>query len=325
MKARRRKMLLGAMTAALFFIGFPEAGSGAYPDRPITLICPYAGGEYGIRPFAEYAEKALGQPVVMVTKAGASATLASGILAAAKPDGYTIGQITFGPLTMGPHLYNINYDPFKSFEYIIGYGKWEYGPTVKADSPFKTLKDLVTYAKANPGKVKYSTVGLATPTHFGMVHLAKAEGLKWEVVVFKDVQGAVTAGLGGHVQVISQTASSMLPYMKAGQARLLASFGDTRWKFAPDAPTARELGYNFDVVSWLSFGAPKGVPKEIMERLRHVFKRAMEDPELIATMEKLYMCLVYRTPEEFQKLVEVGYKENEDIIRELGLHKSQKK
>jgi len=325
METHRRGVVLSLLMAAAFFPGFLGISWGAYPDRPITLICPYAGGEYGIRPFAEYVEKALGQPVIMVTKAGASATLASGILAASKPDGYTIGQITFGPLTMGPHLYNINYDPFNSFEFIIGYGKWEYGPTVKSDSPFKTLKDLVTYAKANPGKVKYSTVGLATPTHFGMVHLAKAEGIKWEVVVFKDVQGAVTAGLGGHVQVISQTASTMIPYIKAGQARLLASFSDTRWKWVPEAPTARELGYNFDVVSWLSFGAPKGVPKDIMERLRHVFKRAMEDPELMATMDKVYMPMAYRTPEEFKKLVEVGYKENEAMIRELGLHKSQKK
>jgi tripartite-type tricarboxylate transporter receptor subunit TctC len=320
-----KKITFFSLFVISILLGSLGIAQAAYPERPITMICPYAGGEYAIRPFADYVEKALGQPVIMVTKAGASATLACSLLAAAKPDGYTIGQISFGPVTMGPHLYNIGYDPLNAFEYIIGYGKWEYGPTVRMDSPFKTLKDLVDYAKANPGKIKYSTVGLATPTHFGMVHLAKAAGVKWEVVVFKDVSGAVTAGLGGHLQVISQTTSTMVPYLKAGQVRMLASFSDVRCQLVPDVPTARELGYNFDVVSWLSFGAPKGVPKEIMEKLRHVFKKAVEDPALLATMEKIHAVIVYRTPEQFKKLVEVGYVENEKIIRELGLHKSQKK
>jgi tripartite-type tricarboxylate transporter receptor subunit TctC len=313
------------LLAVASLLVLPCPGQGAYPERPITMICPYAGGEYALRPFTNYVEKALGQPVIIQTKAGASATLACGTLAAARPDGYTLGQITFGPLTMGPHLYNVAYDPFNSFEFIMGYGKWEYGPCVRLDSAFKTLKDLVTYAKAHPGEIKYSTVGLATPTHFGMVHLAKAEGIKWEVVVFKEVQGAITAGLGGHVQVVSQTTGTMMPYIKAGQARLLASFSDVRSKWAPEIPTARELGYPFDVVSWLSFGAPKGVPKEIMEKLRHVFNKAMQDPEVLALMDKIFVSLVYRTPEEFKKLVEIGYGENEKVIRALGLHKSQKK
>jgi len=325
MERSKRNIIFSCLLAVAILFGFSAITRAAYPERPITMICPYAGGEYALRPVANYVEKALGQPVIIVTKAGASATIACGLLASAKPDGYTLGQITFGPVTMGPHLYNINYDPLNSFEYIIGYGKWEYGPCVRSDSPFKTLKDLVDYAKANPGIIKYSTVGLATPTHFGMVHLAKAEGIKWEVVVFKDVQGAVTAGLGGHLQVVSQTTGTMLPYIKAGQVRLLASFSDVRCKWAPDIPTARDLGYNFDVVSWLSFGTPKGVPKEIMEKLRTVFKKAVNDPEVLSLMDKIFVNIAYRTPEEFKKLVEIGYKENEKVIRELGLHKSQQK
>jgi len=325
MGSKKWDRIICSLLAAASLLGFSGMARAEYPERPITLICPYAGGEYALRPFTNYVEKALGQPVILLTKAGASATLACGTLAAARPDGYTLGQITFGPLTMGPHLYNVTYDPFNSFEFIMGYGKWEYGPTVRSDSPFKTLKDLVTYAQAHPGEIKYSTVGLATPTHFGMVHLAKAEGIKWEVVVFKEVQGAVTAGLGGHVQVVSQTTGTMMPYIKAGQVRLLASFSDVRSKWAPDIPTARELGYDFDVVSWLSFGAPKGVPKETMEKLREVFKKAMQDPEVRSLMDKIFVSLVYRTPEEFKKLVEIGYTENEKVIRYLGLHKSQKK
>jgi tripartite-type tricarboxylate transporter receptor subunit TctC len=127
------------------------------------------------------------------------------------------------------------------------------------------------------------------------------------------------------VQVISQTNSTMLPYIRAGQVRMLASYSDARSKWMPEIPTARELGYNFDVVSWLSFGTPKGVPKDIMEKLRTVFKKAMNDPEVMSQMDKIFLPLIYRTPEQVKKLVEVGYKENEKVIRDLGLHKSQQK
>ncbi len=327
MKSRKEACIFVFVLTAVLFCGFLSGARGEYPERPITMICPYAGGtaDASLRALANHAEKTLGQPIVVNNKPGASGGLAAGLIAAARPDGYTIGMITFGPLTMGPHMWDITYDPFKSFEYILAFGKYMYGPCVRSDSPFKTLKDLVNHAKANPGKMKYSTVGLATPTHFGMMQLAKIEGIKWDVVVFKEVQGAVTACLGGHVDIVSQTPSAVVPSIKAGQLRLLASMSDTRWKWVPEVPTVRELGYNFDVVSWLALAAPKGVSKNIMEKLNHAFNKALEDPEFLKIMDRIYVPVVYRTADEFKKLVAEGYKENEKLIRELGLHKSQKK
>jgi len=299
----------------------------AYPERPITMYCPYSGGtaDASLRALSNYVEKNLGQPVVVLNRPGASGSKAAGLLASSKPDGYTLGMVTFGPLTMAPHMYTISYDPFKAFDHIMAFGKYMYGPCVRTDSPFKTLKDLVQYAKANPGKVKYSTVGLATPTHFGMQRLAQVAGLKWEVVVFKQVQEAVTACLGGHLQVVSQTPAAVVPLIKSGQLRLLASMSDTRWKWVPDAPTVRELGYDYDVVSWLGISAPKGTPKEILDKLKSVFKAALDDPEFLKLMDRIYVPVVYRTAEEYNKLAEVGYKENEEMIKSLGLHKTQKK
>jgi len=312
----------------LTFIALASPTSWAdYPNKPITMICPYAGGtaDASLRALCSYAEKILGQPIVVINKPGASASLAAGLIASAKPDGYTIGMITFGPLTMAPHMWDVAYDPFNSFEFLFAFGKYMYGPCVRTDSPFKTLKDLIQYAKANPGKLKYSTVGLATPTHFGMQLLAKAEGIKWDVIVFKEVQAAVSACLGGHLEIVSQTPAAVVPHIKSGELRLLASMSDTRWKWVPEVPTVRELGYDFDVVSWLALGTPKGVPKNILEKLRISFKKALDDPEFLKLMDRIYVPVVYRSAEEFKKLVERDYKVNERIIYELGLHKSQQK
>ncbi len=325
MKSRFFFALTFPMILLLGLAGFARAD---YPDRPLTLIANYSAGggaDLSARALAKKAEKILGQPIAVVNKAGASGSIGVGALAAAKPDGYTIGVTSYGPLTMVPHMSSVPYNPLKDFEYIMGYGRYMYGPCVRSDSPFKTLKDLVQYAKANPGKIKFSHVGLSTPNHFGMVYLAKAEGIQWEPVVFKETPACVTACLGGHVDIVSQNPADVVPYIKDGRLRLLASFSDIRWEWVPDVPTVRELGYNFDVGSWLALGTPKGVPQPIVNKLREAFKKAIDDPEFLEIMKKIYIPVAYRTPEEYQKLVEAGYKENEAMIMELGLHKLQKK
>jgi tripartite-type tricarboxylate transporter receptor subunit TctC len=321
------RFLFGVLSAVLL-LTFGVGVSAEYPDRPITLIANYSAGggaDLSARALAKKAEKTLGQPVAVVNRAGAGGTVGMAAIAASKPDGYTIGVTTYGPLTFAPHMNDLPYNALKDFEYIMGYGRYMYGPVARSDSQFKTLKDLVAYAKANPGKVKYSLIGLPTPNNFGMVYLAKAEGIKWEPVVFKETPAAVAACLGGHVDLVSQNPGDVVSYIKAGRFRLLASFSDIRWPWVPDVPTAKELGYKFDVNSWLALGAPKGVPKPAMDKLRDAFKRAMDDPEFIEIMNKIYIPPAYKTAEEYKNLVEVGYKESETMIRELGLHKSQQK
>jgi tripartite-type tricarboxylate transporter receptor subunit TctC len=315
------------LTAALLFGSFALAGA-EYPDRPITLIANYSAGggaDLSSRALAQKAEKFLGQPIAVVNKAGAGGTIGIGAVAAAKPDGYTIGVTSFAPLTMAPHIHDVPYNPLNAFEYIMGYGQYLYGPAVRNDSPFKTLKDIVSYAKANPGKVKYSCVALTAPNNFGMVYLARAEKIQWEPVIFKETPAAVAACLGGHVDVVSQNPGDVIPHIKAGKLRLLASFSEVRWKWVGDIPTVRELGYQFDQTSWLALGVPKGVPNPIMEKLREAFRKSMDDPEFVEIMEKIYIPVAYRTADQYQKLVEKGSLENEALVKELGLHKSQKK
>ena len=127
------------------------------------------------------------------------------------------------------------------------------------------------------------------------------------------------------MDIVSQNPADVVPYIQSGKLRLLASFCNTRWKWVPDVPTVRDLGYKFDMESYYALGAPKGVPKPIMEKLSSSFKKAADTPKFLETMDKLYVPVFYRTGEEFQKMVEEGYKEMGDLIMELGLHKSQQK
>ncbi len=231
--------------AAVLALGTFSPAGAAYPDRPITLIANYSAGggaDLSARALAKKAEKFLGQPIAVVNKAGAAGTIGVGALAASRPDGYTIGVTTSGTLTMGPHIYDLPYDPFKSFDFIMGYGRYMYGPCVRSDSPFKTLKDLVAYAKANPGKIKFSHIGLASPNHFSMMLLAKAENIQWEPVIFKETTAAVTACLGGHVDVVSQNPGDVVPYIKAGRLRLLVWNSGSSLPESFDVPTAAHMG-----------------------------------------------------------------------------------
>jgi len=315
--------------AILSIMGFSLPAGAEFPDRPITMIVNWGAGggaDLGARALAAKAEKFLGQPIAVMNKTGASGTVGVGAVATAKPDGYTIGVITLGAITLVPHTIKVPYNPLRDFDYILGYGEYLFGPVVRTESPFKTLKDLVQYAKDNPGKIKFSHVGMSTPNHFGMVKLSKAEGgIKWDAVVFKGTVDAVTACLGGHVDVVSQGPGDVGPYITAGRMRLLASFSARRWEIAPDVPTVRELGYNFDVGSWLTLGAPKGIPKPIMDKLRSAFKKAIDDPSFLDIMKKINLPMAYLTPEQCQQTAESRYIEDEAMVLEIGAHKSQKK
>ena len=315
--------------AILSILGFSLPAGAEFPERPITLIVIFSAGggaDLSARALSKKAEKVLGQPIMVVNKTGAGGTIGVAAIAAARPDGYTIGTMSLGAATMAPHMFDVSYDPLRGFDYIMGYGEYLFGLVVRGDSPFKTLKDLVQFAKANPGKIKYSTTGVATTNNFAMVKLGRAEGIQWDLVTFKGAPESVAACLGGHVDIVSQNPGDVEPYIKAGRLRLLASFSAQRWEWVPDVPTVRELGYNFDITNRLGLCAPKGVPKPVMDKLRDAFKKALDDPEFQEIMKKIYLPVAdHRTPEQYQELVEADYKENEAMIRGVGMHKSQQK
>lgn len=313
----RMVFILGTL---LFSFVVTGSGWAQYPARPITMLVGWGAGgstDLTIRAISEAAGKILGQPIVVVNKPGGGSSVALAFLKNEKPDGHTLGNISANGIT-GQHLHKVPYDALTDFTPIIRYGDYSLGIVVRADSPWKTFKELVDYAKANPGKIKYTTPGAGGTHHLVMEALARQEGLKWIHVPSKGGHEAVTTLLGGHVDAVSST-SEWKPYVDDGSLRLLSTYRPERLPRYPNVPTWTELGYNISSNSLVGILGPKGLPGPIADKLHGAFKQAMEDPGFKKTMDSFDMPIIYRNPEGLAK----DMKEMSDrwgkLIREMGL------
>ena len=316
-------MPLGRFRALLgiALLGFcaAEAAAQAFPSKPITLICPWpAGGstDLHLRKLGEIAAKHLGQPIVVENKPGASGMLGPATMAkTAKPDGYTISQLAISAYRM-PHMQKVDWDPLGDFSYIIGVAGYTFGIVVKSDSPFKSFGDIITYAKANPGKLSYATPGTGTSLHLAMSEIEAKTGVQFLHVPFKGYADGATALMGGHVMV-QVDSTGWARFVDAGSLRLLATLGDkrTRW----NAPTVTELGV--DTVSNSPYGlvAPKGLPAPISKVLHDAFKRAMDDPEHLKVLQQLEGVYWYKSGEDYAKWAAETFKSERATIERVGL------
>jgi tripartite-type tricarboxylate transporter receptor subunit TctC len=312
--------------AAAAIIGVATgAMAQSYPTKPITLIVPWpAGGstDVAMRALAENASKHLGQPIVIDNKAGASGTLGPAAMAAtAKPDGYTIAQMPITVMRL-PLMQKVSFDAEKSFTYIVHLTGYTFGITTKADSPYKTWKDVVDFAKANPGKVTYATPGAGTSLHIGMEQIADAAGIKLTQVPFKGGAETGAAVLGGHT-TLQADSTGWKPLVEAGQLRLLAIWTANRSKVWPDVPTLKELGYPFVFDSPFGIAGPKGMDPKIVEILHDAFKKALEDPGVIATLERYDMVPRYMSTADYNKAVKSVIEQETAALSKIGLLKKE--
>jgi tripartite-type tricarboxylate transporter receptor subunit TctC len=300
----------------------PALAQEKFPSRPITFFIPAPPGgttDINFRALADGASKILGQPVVCVNKPGASGTLAPASLKAVKPDGYTV-SVTFMNLLIVPHMEDVAYDPLKDFTYILQLYCSTFGIAVKTDSPWKTLRDLVEYARQHPNGIKYSTSSPGGVHHFAMEEIAKKEGIKWNIVPYPGGYQAATAVVGGHVQVCSQD-SSWAPYIHNGKLRLLAVFGD-RNKYLPDVPTLKELGYT----PWYSpvgVIGPAGMDPKVTRILQDAFKEAMNVPIFQKALENLFIDPCYRNSADYDRFMHESYPRFKEAVQMVGLQKKK--
>lgn len=295
------------------------AQAQSYPTKPVTLIVPWpAGGSTDIyfRKLGEVTARHLGQPLVIENKPGGSGMNGPATMAkTARPDGYTISQLAISAFRV-PHMQKVDWDPISDFTYIIGLAGYTFGVVVRADSPFKTFNDLLTYARANPGKLSYATPGTGTSLHLAMEEVAAKAGVQFLHIPFKGYADGAIALMGGHVMV-QVDSTGWAKQVDSGAQRLLATLGDKRTRWG--APTVKELGV--DTVSNSPFGlvGPKGMPREVVKVLHDAFKKSLDDPEYLKVLAQLDQPAWYMSSEDYAQWAVGMLKAERATIERVGL------
>ena len=302
---------------------FPAAVEAqAYPSKSITLISPFPPGVTGellFRGLAESASKHLGQPVTIESRPGGSATLGPAAVAASKPDGYTVGQVAITSFRV-PYMQKASFDPVKDFTWIIHLGGYTLGAVVLADGPFKHWKDVIAFAKANPGKFTYTTIGPATTNAIAMELMARESGVKFTHVPGKGGGEGIAAVLGKHVMMMVES-PAWAPMVASGQFRLMMLLNGERSKKWPDVPTLKELGYTYEFDSPFGLAGPKGMDPAAVKKLHDAFKLAYDDPKVIDLYEKFDFTRRYMNTADYAAFIPKLAANEKAALQQLGLAK----
>jgi len=320
----RKSTVLYLATVLLFHVLMYPHGtaSAGFPEKPIRFIVTWpAGGssdQLG-RSLSKAVEKHLGQPVIVENRSGGATMVGTAYLARQKPDGYVIALLSTS-FIRNSLMVKVPFDPVNDLAAIMRVGDNLNGIVVRADSPFKTIKDLVDYGKANPGKITYGTSGVGAASHIGIEALTQQLGVEWQHVPFKGSAAAVTTILGGHVDFVATT-SVWAPHVQAGSLRLLAIYGTRRSSKFPDTPTLLESGYDVVCETTEAVMGPAGMPEDIKMKLHDAYKAALDDPDVRTVMENLNMEVNYQTGPDYDRAIRETYAENDLILKKIGLYR----
>ena len=303
-------------------VGYSQEDISKYPSKPITYIVPIppgTGTDLSVRLMAKELEKQLGQTIVVVNKPGAALTIGTAAVASAKPDGYTIGFSGGPPLFFTPLLEKVPYHPLKDLRMVTQFGGFNFGVIVKGDSPFKSFRDLIDYARQNPKKLTYGTTGTNSMPHITMERIAKQENVQITHIPFKGTPESQTALLGGHILAASGDFGSSL--VESGETRVLMLLKEEKSAEYPQIPILKDLGYNLPYPMFIGVITPKAVPDAIVAKLDKAFAQAMKEPAFINGMKELRLPILYRSGKELDAYVTRNYEYYSKLFKELGLIK----
>lgn len=289
-------------------LGFTPAHADTYPDRAVTLVNPYAAGgpvDALARMFAKFLESELKQPIVVLNKAGASASIGSSFVARSKPDGYTLLMGTAAAHYITPSLTQTNYDGLADFTFV---GMVDNASNLLVVNPqrvqVKTLKEFVDLAKSMPGKLNYGTAGVGTSNHVGMEMFQQRAGIQLTHIPYKGAGPALNDLIAGQVEVGLINMAGAMPLVKSGQLQPIAYAARERADSLPDVPTFSEAGYpGFTSGSWHSLAVPAGTPKPVVDRLAGALAAIHALPEFKQGLESLGVEPFVLGPDETTKLV----------------------
>ena len=321
-----RTIVLGTaiMALALFISVIPTFAQ--YPERPVQILVGYpAGGpaDLSARAMAEAAKPFFPKPFAVVNKPGGSGVLATNELIHSAPDGYTLGHVSISHMCWAPHLAELPYKGPQDVQFIISCVTAQEALTVRADSPWKTFKELLEYAKANPGKVRIGNAGLGTTTHFDALSMKLAGITQFTEVPFAGAAPAVTAILGGHIEAVSLNTSPVHPHVKAGKLRYLALFAEERNTDVPelkDVPTFKELGYNVITVGTPYYiAAPKGTPREVVDMLHDALLKGEKSDFFKDFCKNNLLVAEMKGPAQLAKEAEKNFAFYRDFIEKMNI------
>ncbi len=292
----------------------------AYPNKPITLVIPFVpGGTTDIlgRILADGLGKKLGQPVIVDNRGGAGGNIGAAVVAQAKPDGYTLLMGYNGTNAINPSLYKqLSWDPIKSFDPISMVARVNNVVIVNPSLAIKSLPELVTYAKVNPGKLNYGSAGAGSIFHLAGEMLEQQANVSLTHVPYKGASPALIDLMAGQTQLMFATIPAALPHIKSGKLRAIGVTGPQRSALFPELLTAKEAGYPGMVVdSWFGVFAPKGTPPLIETQLNNAIREVLNDPVYIKKMEDQGAQPVSSTAMELANVLGVDLKVWRGIVR----------
>jgi tripartite-type tricarboxylate transporter receptor subunit TctC len=293
-----------------------------FPSRQVTIVVGFApggGGDSSARWIAEYLRDRWKVPVIVENKPGAGATIAAALTARAKPDGYTVVLATSSPFTVAPHFQSVSYDPAKDFTYLFQFLVSAQPLFVRSDSQFKTIQELMSWAKANPNKLFWSTAATNGATHISTQAAFRAAGIRATYVPYKGGADAMTALLGGQIQAL--VAAEFPPYAAAGTIRLLAESGPDRIPEYPQVPTYKELGFPVSVPIFYGIAGPAGIPADAVREWEQASSDMARTPGFAELVGKLKGTAAYMGHAEFQAMIVDVYRQMAKLVPELGMKK----
>lgn len=321
-KLSRRALLAGGSALALATLAGGKVRAETWPSRPIKMIVPYPpGGSTDIttRLVDEHLSPLLGQPLVVDNRAGAGGNLGMEAAARSAPDGYTFAVATTAHAINMTLFTNLTYQILDNFEPVALLTENPLMLVVPANSPFKSVKDIIEAAKQAPGKVTFATSGVGQSTHLAAELFASMAGIKMTHVPYRGSAPAIADVVAGHVQLIFDTTQSAMPYVKDGRLRSLGVTSSERISLAPDVPTIAETGLpGYEAIAWNGIVAPKGTPAAIVSKMNASVVQVLEKPEVKQRFAELGAICPPTTPASFQRFIKAEIEKWGKVVKLSG-------
>jgi tripartite-type tricarboxylate transporter receptor subunit TctC len=308
--------------AFIFSFYLINANSQPYPSKPIRIVIPFPPGnttDIMSRLIAPKMSERLGQPVIVENRPGAAGILGLDLVAKSAPDGYTIACVQGGNMVVLPHTSkNVPYDALKDFAPISVTTTNYLAIVANPGAPFKSIGEMVAYAKANPGKLTVATNGEGGFPHLAFEHLRTMAGIQYTHVPYKGSAAIATDIIGGQVQAGIDGITGMTPHIKSGRLRILATTNKTRPALWPDTPVAAEDVPGYESGGWFGYAAPAATPRNIVLRLNEEINRAIKSPEVSEKLVGLGLIIVTEPPEYFSALLKSDFEKYGKLVKDIG-------